>query len=197
MNGTNYKLVFVMLSECLISIKSGDSRPRNIGDFMPDYNLWYAIKFMAPEMVIVLENKDLTRSPWGLRYDHVKFEFITKWLSQVIGLKETYLSYSPRGDWRSYCFPESEDILETVGARGYRKLSPAVFIDSPNREGETYIREHHPHLEYIDKTEFIKFHNKNPRIYEKKSEIECKKQEALSRILGGGGSVWNPIKPGN
>ena len=202
MNGTDFKIVFVMLNNCLISIKSGDKRPRNIGDFMPDYNLWYALKFMTPEIIIVLDNSDLTRNPGGLSYAHSKIDFITKWLSQVVGINEVYYSYSPRGDWKSYCFPESQDILETIRIRRRNTFESAVFIDDIERTSEEYIKTKHPELVFLDKTEFIKYHNKNPRVYEKKSEIESEKSTEITGILGRRKPIWtssgdNKREPGS
>ena len=57
----NGKLVFVMLNDCLIMVKSGNQNPINIGDFMPDYNLWYALKFMQPSIIVILDTPDISR----------------------------------------------------------------------------------------------------------------------------------------
>lgn len=176
-----------MLNDCLIMVKSGNQNPINIGDFMPDYNLWYALKFMQPSIIVILDTPDISREYPSTSYFTAKIEFIAKWLSQVIGIREVYTSYSVNGTWRSYIYPESLDILMTVGARRYKTLEEKFFIDNLGRTSEDYIRSSHPSIEYMDKSEFIKAYNKNPRIYEKKPENQCKKP--LARILGGPDSV--------
>jgi hypothetical protein len=164
-----------MLNDCLITVKSGDLRPRNIADFMPDYNLWYAIKFMIPDVIVVLDNSDLTRD-WPLGYYHTRISFISKWLSQVTGIGKVSFSYSLTGNWLSHFSADSKDIIKSVSIRGISNIRPAVFIDSLGRAGEDWMKTNYPGIDYLDKSEFIKYHNKNPRVYEKEATI--------TRILG-------------
>lgn len=194
----NMKVVFVMLNDCLISIKSGNQRPINIGDFMPDYNLWYALKFMQPSIIIILDTPDISQEYPSTAHFTAKISFVAKWLSQVTGVSNVYTSYSVDGTWRSYLYPESSDILMTVGARGYKSAEYKVFIDNLGRTSEDYIKNFHSSVEYLDKTEFIKVYNKNPRVYEKKVENQCNSTTGfIPRILGGPKPIRKSIGKNN
>lgn len=178
-----------MLNDCLITIKSGNRKPINIGDFMPDYNLWYALKFMQPSIIVILDTPDIAREYPSTSHFMAKINFIAKWLSQVTCIKEVHVSYSVNGSWRTYLYSESPDILTTLGIRGLRKIEEKIFIDNLGRTSEDYIKSVHPSIEYFDKSEFIKSYNKNPRVYEKKIENPSKSKTFIPKILGGSDSV--------
>ena len=165
----NGNLVFMMLNDCLITVKSGNPIPINVGDFMPDYNLWYALKYMQPDVVVILDMPIISREYLSTSYFTAKIEFISKWLSQVIGVRDVYTSYSVDGSWRSHLYPESEDIISSFRIRRLKLLRNRFFIDNLNRTSEVYIKENHPEISYMDKLEFINIYNKNPRNYEKKT----------------------------
>ena len=160
-------LIFVILNKCLINIKSGNERPINIGDFMPDYNLWYAFRFMSPGAIVILDRPYIEREYPSTAYIDAKIKFISKWLAQVSGVKKVTTSYSLDGSWRAYLFSESPDILQNSGI-ALSRYESKIFIDSNTRESENYIRENHPDISYMTCQEFIDKYNKNPRRYEKK-----------------------------
>lgn len=187
MDGT---IVYVMLNDCLVTIKSGNPYPLNIGDFMPDYNLWYGLKYMSPGAIAVLDTPIISRDYPGTSYMDIKIRFISKWLSQVACVSEVYISYSLDGSWRSNLFPESHDIIDSVGIRRKSRFTEKLFIDNPWRTGEEYVKLQHPEFLYMDKTEFIREYNKNPRIYEKDQS-----KKTVSSGLAGEHQLWIPRRP--
>lgn len=128
---------------------------------MPDYNLWYALKFMKPQEIIVIENIDLSRNQQSSWFD-LKIRFISEWLSEITGVR-VESGYSFHGDWKFlYGFPGDKEILDF-----YRRPGKILFIDKDNKQNEKYVRAQ-KEIEYVSKEEFILRYNKNPRIYEKK-----------------------------
>ena len=54
----DYDIILVTVEDNLVHTKSGSKVSRNIADFMPDYNLWYAIKFCDVKEIWIVENNN-------------------------------------------------------------------------------------------------------------------------------------------
>lgn len=157
---------------------------------MPDYNLWYGLRYLSPGAIVVLDTPNISRDYPGTSYIDIKIRFISKWLSQVACVSETYTSYSLDGSWRSYLYADSLDIIDSVGIRKKFRFEEKIFVDNPGRTGEDYIKIQHPDFLYMDKSEFIKEYNKNPRVYEKDQS-----KKAVSSGLAGEQQLWIPRRP--
>lgn len=164
----HYDLLYITLDNCLISVKSGDRYPRNIADMIPDYNLWYAIKFMAPRRIVIISNTDIPE--WMKSYYHIKLEFISKWLSQMTLVSKVSSSFSYLGNWMPHFYQPGEgpDLIRGAGLNHEEREYTAAFIDTPERLSEEYIINNYPSLDYIIAPEFIEKFNTRTRIYEKK-----------------------------
>ena len=161
----DYDLILVTVEDTLVHTKSGSKIPRNIADFMPDYNLWYALKFCNSGGIWVIENQDHTRGLMTLAAWETKYSFISIWLSQMIDKKCRKL-YSIKRNWIPDWGCEGEDIPDLI-QKWSKWAKKILFIDKDTRENEDYIKSK-GYLEYMTKSEFTQKYNKNPRIYEKK-----------------------------
>ena len=136
-------LILVVVEDSLVHTKSGGQYPKNIADFMPDYNLWYALKFCNPGNVWVVENKDLTSYGWNfmrLDFHETRYSFITKWLSQMIENPECHRLYSIRGNWvYGWGYSGDEEIPDLI-QRWNKEARKILFIDRDTRESESYIK---------------------------------------------------------
>lgn len=165
-----YDVIIVTVENSLVHTKSGSNFPKNIADFMPDYNLWYALKFCSFKNLWVVENQDLTGYGWNYMSsgEHdARYSFIKIWLTQMIGhnrLNSHHL-YSIRGNWRPGWSRdnEGETILDFIKKRE-KNSKKILFIDKDTEESKEFIKD----FEYTTVSEFIKKYNKNPRVYEKK-----------------------------
>ena len=165
----DYDIVLVTVEDNLVHTKSGNKFPRNIADFMPDYNLWYALKFCKTRDIWVVESHDTTEYRWNamsLGAWETKYSFITTWLSQMIDNLNCHKMYSVKGNWIPGWSLEGEEIPDLIKkwTKGARKI---LFIDNDSGTNKEYI-EKKGYLEYTTKSEFIRKYNKNPRVYEKK-----------------------------
>ena len=77
--------------------------------------------------------------------------------------------YSVKGNWIPGWSQGGEEIPDLI-KRWTKESGKILFIDKDSRENEDYIGTKN-FLDYITKSEFIKKYNKNPRIYEKNSDI--------------------------
>lgn len=162
---SQYDLVIVTVENSLVHTKSGDRFPRNIADFMPDYNLWYALKYCSPKNVIVIENQDLTSTGWGvldLHSHETRYSFITKWLSQMINI-DCVKYYSIKGNWK---YLNTDHFLIDLITKRFSWARKILYIDKNTKSSEEFIR-NYP-FEYVTTEDFINKYNKNPRKYEKK-----------------------------
>lgn len=157
---SEYDQIFVVFDDCLGSIKSGSREQKNIADFMPDYNLWYALKFAEPKKITILGDKDISRSQIS-KYIDKQLGYLSIWLSQVTGITCNY-GYSYHGDWKFlYGYPTDEEILDFLRIPG-----KILFIDRDTKTNKNYVSLKKD-IRYMCKEEFIKEYNKNPRIYTK------------------------------
>ena len=155
--GSEYETVVISVEGSLVHIKSGEVSPKNIADFTPDYNLWYAIKFCKPKEIWVIENTDLTSWGWNtmpLSYYQTRYEYISKWLSQVTNTRCRCI-YSLHGDWKVI----EEEIPDLI--RKWTESERILFIDKDTKENEGYIKT--KNLMYTTISEFTGRYNKNPR----------------------------------
>lgn len=157
---SGYNQIFVVFEDCLGSIKSGWREQKNIADFMPDYNLWYALKFVAPDKITILGDRDISRSSISMYID-TQLEYLSVWLSQMTGVTCDY-GYSYHGDWKFlYGYPTDSEILDFLRVPG-----KILFIDRNTKNNEKYVNTK-KEIEYMCKEEFITKYNKNPRTYNK------------------------------
>lgn len=152
-----YNQIFVVFEDCLGSIKSGSRDQKNIADFIPDYNLWYGLKYALPQKITIIGDLDISRSQKS-RYMDTELKYLSIWLSQVTGVYCDY-GYSYHGDWKFlYGYPTDEDLLDYLRVPG-----KVLFIDRDTKPSKNYVTE--KNIEYLSKEEFITTYNKNPRIY--------------------------------
>lgn len=156
MNLVEYSQIFVVFEDCLGTIKSQSREQKNIADFMPDYNLWYALKFASPKKITIISNRDISRSPLS-GYIDLELRFLSVWLFQVTEIYCNY-GYSYHGDGKILF--TKEDILDH-----YRvKEGNILFVDRDLGRNREYV-ESRKGIQYMKKDEFIQKYNKNPRIY--------------------------------
>lgn len=161
MENSEKVLVYVNINS-LILTKSGDKKPKNIADFMPDYNLWYALKFMSPDLVILVSNNDLLSIKESITETETRLKFISIWFKQMTSIDCTYV-YSIKGDWRPYFSDDSNILFNKI--YGQRKYWKKMFIDSENEDNQDIIKS--LGIDYIKVSKFISIYNKSPRIYKK------------------------------
>lgn len=164
----DYDIILVTVEDNLVHTKSGSKVSRNIADFMPDYNLWYAIKFCDVKEIWIVENNNYSLKYMSLTAWETRYSFIEIWLSQIIE-KTCHKMYSVKGNWIPGWSQGGEEIPDLI-KRWTKESGKILFIDKDSRENEDYIGTKN-FLDYITKSEFIKKYNKNPRIYEKNSDI--------------------------
>lgn len=153
-----YDQIFVVLSDCLIFTKSGSREQKNIADFMPDYNLWYALKFSGAKKITIIGDKDISRSPIS-DYIFTELEFISTWLTQMTKIP-CNSGYSYHGNWKlHYGYESDPDLIDFM-----RKPGKILFIDRNSEVNQGYIKTKSG-IEYIKKDDFIKLYNKNPKVY--------------------------------
>ena len=156
-----YDIIFVTVEDSLVHTKSGDQYPRNIGDFIPNYNLWYALKYCKTGSIWVIENKDITTSDWyrsgGWDGYRIRFDFICKWLSQVSEVKECHGYYSLYGNWIDSC--GSNDDIITLCLRCSTNTKKVLFVDKNTKDNMKYIRSNYPNFGYLTTSEFIEKYN--------------------------------------
>ena len=161
-----YDILLISVEGVLVHVKSGDRYPRNIADFMPDYNLWYAIKFFGPSEIWTIENYDLTLPQesrlGGLDCHEVRISFISKWLSQISGIPCKRL-YSTKGNWISGWGYKGEDEIPELILRISDLKHPKVLYVGDDIE---YFKG--KGIDTMTPEKFIERYNKNPRKYEKK-----------------------------
>lgn len=163
----DYDVILVTVEDTLVHTKSGSRYPKNIADFMPDYNLWYAFKFCVFRDIWVVENNEYGSRLMSLEAWEIKYSFISEWLSQMIG-KDCKKMYSVKGNWIPGWSIKGEEIPDLI-KKWTKKARKILFIDKDTRDNEDYVRSK-DYLEYITKAEFIRKYNKNPRVYEKKQK---------------------------
>lgn len=156
---SKYDQIFVLLEESLITVKSGAREPKNIADFMPDYNFWYALKFSKPEKITIIGDKNISYSPNSMYID-TKLRFIEIWLSELTEVK-CNSGYSYYGNWKFLFGRSDEDLIDFFKIK---KPGNILFIDRDNNKHKDYINEKE-NIEYTTKSEFIKIFNKNQRVY--------------------------------
>ena len=153
-----YNQIFVIFEDCLGSVKSGAREQKNIADFMPDYNLWYALKFAKPEKITIIGERDISRSTIS-GYIDIELRFLSVWLSQVTGVTCNY-GYSYNGDWKFlYGYPTDKELLDHLRVPG-----KTLFIDKNSKINKNYVNTKE-NIEYLCKEEFIERYNKNQRVY--------------------------------
>ena len=155
-------ILIVSVENVLVHVKSGDRYPRNIADFIPDYNLWYAIKFFGPSEIWVVENYDVTSHPDNIGSHETKLAFISKWLSQMTNIPCRHL-YSLRGNFIPGWGYEGDDDLVDLILRFIEVKNPNLLYTGNDIN---YYKSRN--INTITPEEFISKYNKNPRIYEKK-----------------------------
>lgn len=162
-----YDIIIVTVEDSLVHTKSGNNYPRNIADFMPNYNLWYALKFCGAKEIWITENHNFADYGWNImpvNFWETKYSFISIWLSQMINI-ECHKIFSPKGNWiHSFC-DTGEDILDCI--KKWTNQKKYLFIDKDSGKSKKYI-ESKGYLHYMTTSEFIEKYNKNPRVYEKK-----------------------------
>lgn len=155
---SEYNQIFVVFEDCLGSVKSGSREQRNIADFMPDYNLWYALKFASPKKITIIGDRDISRSSMGWYID-IELKYVSIWLSQVTGIPCNY-GYSYHGDWKFlYGYPTDSELLDYLRVPG-----KILFIDRNTKTNKNYVNLE-KNIPYMCKEEFITTYNKNPRTY--------------------------------
>lgn len=158
MSSGYYNQIFVIFEDCLGSVKSGAREQKNIADFMPDYNLWYALKFAAPERITIIGDKDISRSKLS-EYIDDELRYLSIWLTQITGIYCNY-GYSFHGDWKFlYGYPSEEELIDFLRVPG-----KILFIDRNTKSNKKYVTSK-KEIKYMCKEEFITTYNKNPRIY--------------------------------
>lgn len=161
MNLEYYNQIFVVFEDCLGIVKSGSKHQKNIADFMPDYNLWYALKFASPEKITIIGDKDISNSPLS-GYIDIELKYLSIWLSQVTGIDCNY-GYSYFGNWGFlFDYPSEKDILDYHTIPG-----KILFIDRNTKTNKDYVTKKEK-IRYMSKEKFISTYNKNPRIYTNK-----------------------------
>lgn len=167
----DYELVFIILDNCLIHTKSGNYAPKNIADFMPDYNVWYGFRALKNlKRIVILSNRNLERDPSFKNY-YIRCDFIREWLREMIpnNVKVTY-NYSIFGNFLPKYNTSGEDLIMTSGLREYEKDYRALFVDDNSKSLEEYISNIYPGLDYMTSEDFVRTFNNNPRVYEKKTK---------------------------
>lgn len=156
-----YNQIFVVFDRCLGDVKSGAREQKNIADFMPDYNLWYALRYASPEKITILGDRDISRSPLS-GYIQTELEYLSIWLSQITGVPCNY-GYSYHGDWKYLNgWPSDEDLVNFLCVPG-----KILFIDRNTKDNEKYVNTK-KEIRYMSKDEFIQKYNKNPRVFQDK-----------------------------
>jgi len=165
-----FDFIICMLDNVLVHTKSGSLYPRNIADFMPDYNLWYALKFCGPKTVVIVDNPDLSSRFWSSLDTpsyQTRISFIRIWLSQMTGIK-TSAYFSTRGNWQ-YLGWDDKDMVDLISTKNdYKESKNPLFIDSNDKKSEELISK--KGINYMTKDEFIEKYNPNPREYTKRNE---------------------------
>lgn len=155
---SEYNQIFVVFEDCLGFIKSGSREQKNIADFMPDYNLWYAFKFASPNKITIIGDKNISRSKLH-SYIDIELKYLSTWITQVTGIYCNY-GYSYHGDWKFlFGYPSDEDLLDFL-----REPGKILFIDRDTKPNKDYVTSK-KEIEYMCKEEFITMYNKNPRTY--------------------------------
>mgnify|MGYP004444964671 FL=1 len=147
-------VVFVLLEDNLIQVKSGGKYPRNIADFNPVYDLWYALKYYGPKKIIVLDNIDLRRSVQS-KWFFLKLWFISEWLEEITKIPVDHY-HSIRENWVNNFGDEGEeDIIDQV--RRLEKKDGYLFIDRNTQDNKEFIEG--KGIEYIKSSDFIRTYN--------------------------------------
>lgn len=155
---SEYNQIFVVFKDCLGETKSGSREQRNIADFIPDYNLWYALKYASPEKITIIGDLDISLSPISTYIDD-ELRYLSIWVSQMTGVYCNY-GYSYHGDWKFlFGYPSDIDLLDYLQVPG-----KILFIDRNTKSNEKYVS-FKKNIQYMCKEEFIKKYNKNPRTY--------------------------------
>lgn len=157
---SKFDQIFVVFDNCLGIVKSGSREQKNIADFMPDYNLWYALKFSKTNQITILGDKDVSKSPMS-DYIDTELKYLSIWLSQVTNIPCNY-GYSYHGDWKYiFGYPTDKELIDHL-----RKPGKVLFIDRNTKTNKNYVKTKE-NLDYMCKDEFISLYNKNPKVYEK------------------------------
>lgn len=151
-----YDQIFVTFEDCLGFVKSGAREQRNIADFRPDFNLWYALKFAVPKRITIISERDISHSPLSGYIDD-ELRYLSVWLSQVTGVHCDY-GYSYNGDWKFlFGYPSDKELLDH-----FRVPGRVLFIDRNSGTSKGYVSGKHG-IEYTTSSEFVRAYNKNAR----------------------------------
>lgn len=141
----SFDSVVVWIENSLVHTKTGGQIPKNIGDMLPDFNLWYALKYCPAKEIIMVENKDLTGMGMRLNEHHVRYSFLQIWLSQVTR-KPVHKLYSILGNgevgWKSDEMLEESIRNRWNGAR-------ILMVGGERADG----------MLYMEKDDFVKVYN--------------------------------------
>lgn len=168
----NYEIVFIILDDCLVHTKSGYTAPRNIADFMPDYNVWYAFKsFPNLKKIVVLSNRNIERDLGSGKKHFIRCSFICEWLKEMVPTNPSVIyTYSLLGNFRPWNLKNDDadiDLIQATPLRYYEKEYRALFIDADNCSLYEYMHDKYPGVDYIPKSEFVRTYNPAPREYTK------------------------------